>query len=236
MSLIALYKLDDLNGSGLVPDSSGNGLDGTANGGSFVTGKIGNAFDNEGNSRILVPYNAMMHQTQMTMSLWFNSDTINYTSNAYILGQYDYATNKRKWSLFINSATDTWMFAISPDGTSSGVVYHEPEQSVETGWHHVAATWNNTTKLVQFYYDGEFVTSEILSTGYSDVESFLTLGGLAASNYGDGLMDDTRICDEVLSPGQIGSLYNGGDGTELAYPWRNKYQHIYRRILSEQAE
>ena len=82
-------------------------------------------------------------------------------------------------------------------------------------WHHVAAIWEpdgdtmlSNTKL---YVDGEEeAISDLYDLAINTSASYdVHIGNIGASNYYQGLIDDVRIYDVVLTDNMIRQLYNG---------------------------
>jgi hypothetical protein len=73
-------------------------------------------------------------------------------------------------------------------------------------WYHVAATYNAVSKEVKVYRDGVLVYSGLEQTPPSTwgMSGPLFLGGLqnTGSNF-DGVMDDVRVYNTVLTQSQI---------------------------------
>ena len=92
------------------------------------------------------------------------------------------------------------------DGSVSSITYYNftPGQ-----WYHIVAI-----------YDGNKLSGYINGSFYGDTtpgakiisHSAVSLGGGAAGRYWDGFLDDVRIYNRALSPQEVSSLYNSGDG------------------------
>jgi hypothetical protein len=90
-------------------------------------------------------------------------------------------------------------------------------------WHFVAVTFDYATGEMILYKDGSPVDSAILPPGDRDVtDATISIGSFGASNgwMWAGTIDDARVYNRALSPGQIEALYLQGadviDGEETA--------------------
>jgi hypothetical protein len=164
------------------------------------------AMDFDGtNDYVVIPYNASLYVTKMTVSFWAKSDITNYTvSNVYAVGMYEYATNDRVWGVFINMAGDYWCVITSPDGSAPSLEC--TSRVVTNEWDHIAVTTNDNGGTWTFYYNG--ISIAVLSgpPPYTDQSSDISIGGLYGANPFNGKIDDVRIYNRVLSANEIKSL------------------------------
>jgi hypothetical protein len=83
-----------------------------------------------------------------------------------------------------------------------------------TGWNHVAGVWNNTTKSLVYYLNGQEEIGTVALPGYSLISRDLYLGGVisgynsAGYNQFDGFIDEYAIWPSVLSEETIEAIYN----------------------------
>ena len=212
MSLVLHYKVNSD-----ATDASGNGLDGVATNGSFVAGKIGNAFDNEGNSWITRAYDAAIYLPTFTIAWWQNLQTVTYGSNTYPVAMYERPPGKRQWGFWIPSGgAKKYQINVSTNGTAAYSL--ATGITPVTGWHHMALTCVNSTKAWELFIDGVSVFSGTHTYSFANQGSHLTIGGQNGTNLTDGIYDDFRYYDEVLNLRSIQLLYADGDGTETAWP------------------
>jgi hypothetical protein len=90
-----------------------------------------------------------------------------------------------------------------------GSQYHAAVSSqslLNTGWHHVAASFNDTTKEITLYIDGVATasTTGVGSIAYSG-NSYIGSNSGATLHY-NGRIDDVRVFDRLLTPEQIAGL------------------------------
>ena len=199
-----------------LADVSGNGHDGTANGGAFVDGVIGRGWSNGGNSRILVPYSAPLYPgNAMTFACWINLASTTFAATAYHVAMYE--TGKRMWAITQAAGTGQNLTLFVSTVTSANV--HSFGVALATGWTHLAVTANNTTKKWRLYLNGVFITEVTSSYSYTDARSALTIGGNTGGTYSNGVFDDIRFENRILSASEIKAIVASGRGTELAEPW-----------------
>jgi hypothetical protein len=84
-------------------------------------------------------------------------------------------------------------------------------------WQHCAATWNGTAAVLYLN-----LASTTRSMTFTFGATNLYVGQRVYLNdykWFGGLIDDVRIYDSALTAAQIASIYNGGNGSVLPYPW-----------------
>ena len=208
--MFAYYMFDETSGS-TVSDSSGNGRNGTANGGySWVAGKTNNAISLDGSSGyVSLPNGLVSSLNDFSIVTWVKLD------NNYMWDRiFDFGTG-----------TSNYMF-LSPQG-GGGVIRYAiniggGEQIIDgtavlpTGsWQHVAVTLSGTTGTL--YVNGAQVgqnTSMTLKPSSLGTTTQTWIGRSQwADPYFDGLIDGFRIYARALSSTDISTLYNGGAGS-----------------------
>lgn len=115
--------------------------------------------------------------------------------------------------------------AVNANSTSGAISYTWP--SANNGiWHHIAWTYDDTTKSQILYVDGVSVAmgTNILGTPTYDSHPFLIGADINYDTLGygiDGTIDDVRIFSAVRTPAQIASDMAGvspvGDAALVAY-------------------
>jgi hypothetical protein len=194
--LIGHWKLDEGSGT-IASDSSGNGNDGTINGGpQWVEGKIGGALDFDGTDDYVTTGTSLLSdRTEFTLSCWVNSE--NYASdNVGLMGQNDcieYGIRNgevRAWAAEIGTIRYTWPYTFP-------------------SWHHVVLTANVASGRF-IYVDGQEVAgpgtvptknSFVNQEGRDRYLFNIGGGGIwgASGNWFQGQIDDVRIYNRALS-------------------------------------
>lgn len=99
-------------------------------------------------------------------------------------------------------------------------------------WHHVAYTFDNTTKEMKGYVDGSL---EATTTVTSWVHSFVLQIGGRISMYFNGNVDECGLWYSILTASEINDIYNSGVPTDLTSLspigwWRNGDNDTYPTI------
>jgi len=226
MSLLLWYRSLDRAANNTLADSSGQGLDSvlSANASTLWSPQSFGGSENYGGSkRAKTAYSAAIYPgNAFTLAWWMNLATATgYASNAYIIGQFDYAANKRQWAIGINSgASPLYRVYVSSDGSSTNLANHSLGVVPTTGSQHIAVTCNNVTKAWALYINGALAGSATATYSYQDLGSFLTIGGLDASNYVNAAIGDVRIYNTILAAHEIKSFCAGGRASGQPYPWQ----------------
>ena len=217
MSLVAHYKLNSD-----ATDSSDSGHDGSWVGTeAYAAGKIGNAASFDGASYIdcggrFAPTGAF----SLAFWLWVAA-----SANARPISQL----GSSEGDFFIGFVDELALF-VRHDGTNR-YRWNATGTISLSAWNHVALIYPDDGSVTWVINGQKEVVESPVSSGAPSGSTNLLLGALSTSLH-TGLLDDVRIYNGVLNDGQAAAIYNGGDGTELAYPWRGKHQQIYRRILA----
>ena len=137
----------------------------------------------------------------MTLSAWANLTTVdNSASEVVSLG------NNIMIRADYNSGSSVHVFLGSGFERLDSNVYIE-----DTGWRHLVYTFDGATYRAIFYIDGVEVANQILS-GPNDwgLQTTTVIGkhGGASTNFDfGGRIDDVRLFDRVLTPGEVTTYY-----------------------------
>jgi hypothetical protein len=194
-NLLAFYRLDDLS------DSSGNNRTLTNNGNvTFASGKIGNAavFDgtNEMDGNFQIPFS-----NSATVSLWFNSNSIDGESTLFGIRNYP---------------TPTVNLAIQPNGQVWLNDYTCPQMSSDEGvvstnnWYHVCFKTEGAN--MSLYINGSLIQTS--QSTLATVGQFF-IGSGSNINYFNGQIDAVGIWNRALSDAEVAELYNNRAGGEV---------------------
>ena len=200
LGLVAEYKFENS-----VQDSSGNGFHGTAYGTtSFIAGKVDSSavsFSGGDNSYVEIP-NPLGND--FTIAFWLNTTASGGTGqwwagNGLVDGEVPGTTNDFGVSL-VGSYVGF--------GVGNSDVTITSSTAVNDGqWHHVAATRNSTSGLMQLYVDGTLRASGSGPTGTRATPASLHLGNIQSGfNYLSGAMDEVRLYNYALSAAQVKTL------------------------------
>ena len=199
MALLAVYPLN-----GDVKDYSGNGHNGVNNGVSFVAGKINQAGDFEASEgdTIVITHSAFSG-TKFSFSGWINPES----DSAF---QRIIETNSSEFN--ITSSTTNWTDIRNNQFFGAGAFIYTTTDIPLGSWTHIAITVDLTitSNNVKVYVNGVLDTthSKTLTSPYSFTVT--TLGGFATRYY-DGLQDEIRLYDHVLTQAEVTALFSVSD-------------------------
>jgi hypothetical protein len=207
-------KLNATNGpsGAYASDSSGNGYHATLAG--FSTTQIQTAWVPRGtglaltfdgtDDYVLIPASAFLAATITSGTLHVNF-LLNTNSTC------DIASIKGLVRLSVSSTNligQVFHGGLSSATISSGV-------STST-WHSATITWNGTSMLV--YFNGAYVTSAASgspATGYDSRTSAIGAAFDGSALWLNGIVDDVRVYNTVLTPTQIAQLYTLNEDQEV---------------------
>ncbi|MEK8020685.1 MAG: LamG-like jellyroll fold domain-containing protein, partial [Candidatus Parabeggiatoa sp.] len=210
--LVAYYTFD-----GNANDASGNGNHGTEQGGfSYVTGKIGQAAQFDGiDDYVDIPKKNTLNPAQITISTWIkisdvsqvtaphNHHTVFYMPRQYLLAIFGSSYPNNIWSNGIQA--NELSFAFNPHWYWYSTEYF-PEQNQ---FEHVVLTFDE--KMVgTLYINGQYVYEVGYSSPISSNADCLMIGARTCSvaqAFFNGLIDDFRIYNRVISESEIKQLY-----------------------------
>ncbi len=233
---IAHYKLDD--GEGVIAvDSSGNGLDGILIGDPlWSAGVLGGALDFDGVDDYVDCGNDTLFDftDAFSLSVWINWRTP--------IGDWQTVVAKGDdaWRLARGGSTQTMDFGFTAGGDRGWQAARTASDVPLGEWHHVTATYD-TTDGAKIYLDGVLEGTNTDTDGIT-VGSYPVFIGDNSQQTGrlwDGLIDDVRIYDRVLSAAEISELSgnilaNGGFEDGVVEPW-STYGDATAEVVQELA-
>ena len=196
LSPTGYWALNEGAGSSLN-DSSGNYISGAAyNGPSWVAGHSGYALNfNGSNQYALINDNALLDVTDhFTLSAWIYADAASSTAQHTVIGKssdfrFGYSGGISSFGLYSATGIGRWVCAAVSKGA----------------WHHVAATYNGCR--VRLYVDGSLASESEVNPGSVGTANRIYIGSYSGTTYPfQGIIDEVRIYDVVLSKAEIDSL------------------------------
>ena len=138
--------------------------------------------------------------------------------NNIIMNVTDIALNNRAGAvntfisdnnLFINNGINY------ANASSTTDIYEDPlfgtTHSTLEQWHHIVASYSNTTEAIKIYIDGvENMTQTLTGFGAMAINADNLLVGIEGSDGFSGRIDELAIWDKALNATEINSLYNNG--------------------------
>tara|TARA_B100000131_G_scaffold322540_3_gene376887 strand:- start:4306 stop:9003 length:4698 start_codon:yes stop_codon:yes gene_type:complete len=212
-SLKALYKFDgnlnDSSGNNYAPTANSNiyyAYNGTASSSvTYTTGKFDKAANfNGSNTEITV--NSFASLTQVGISMWVNIADV--TSSYGLINRY--GTN-REFGIYNYQSSNGFIAALYYNGNNSNSVQITASDYLTNNtWHHIAYSANGSTEP-KLYIDGVQVGSaqytDATRCAYYTSNEALKIGH-NLGGYLNGKIDQVRIFNKPLSPGEVNSLYN----------------------------
>ena len=201
--IAGVWLFDD----GTAKDSSGNGKDGKTQGDAkWVQGKFGKALELNG-TNVWVEVPSIGTFDEVTITAWVNT-----TGR---VSQWRAIINNNGWKagdIHHQLAPDNRVeFSINgaPGGndTFGTFLFNDSQLNV---WHHLATTYSDKTKKVQFYVDGE-LNIENAWGGTPGVLGPARIGSWdGAGREWQGILDEVGIFSVALSEDDVKTIMDGG--------------------------
>ena len=206
--LIAHWKMDND-----ATDSAGSFNATPVGSPTYATGRIGQAILLNGiDQRADVAMGSSYPQA--SVSVWINTNDADAGGENAIFHHNDlYGSNPgtphlalNAWGASANRGTIVFDYG--------GPLVKEFDSITQAQWHHVAWTYDKDAATpMRLYIDGGEVDTHNTSNGVLTLSN-MGIGGVQASPFGDryfqGMIDDLAVWDEMLSPGDISTIYNNG--------------------------
>jgi hypothetical protein len=206
--IIGLWHLDEAAGTSIAYDRSGQGNNGSVQGGTTFArvGKLGTAVSLNGTSGFIkIPFSASLdtNPTVVSVSAWIKSlSTTGGTGNIIFTAgdggahTYQLYLNSGKADLFSNNV-DLGGTTLVSDGN----------------WHHLVGTWNGST--ASLYVDGVFNKSAAMTFGGIVIDNQIgvqcsTAGSTGCNGYFNGSIDEVAVWNKVLNSAEVLQLYRRG--------------------------
>jgi MSHA biogenesis protein MshQ len=210
---IAEYRFDETGATGAnsALDSSGNGLNGTPNGGVVVggTGAVCSSYNfNGSNAYVAIPNTALLNPSNVTVMAWVRHNTAAFKAWEAILSKGDSAYRMHlNGGCSINSPTVSSALSFGVNGgcatadADSGIV------PAAGAWYHVAGTYDGST--IKIYVNGTLAISGAYAStlGTNTYPLWIGDNSQQTARYWSGDIDEVKIWDTALSAAQIASAY-----------------------------
>ena len=194
---------------GNVNDSSGNNKNGVNYSATFVTGTIGAkaAKFNGTTAYVRVPRTI---STNFSIACWVKTSQAAYGGGQWYNGKGLIDGYVSPTANDFGTAVVAGKFAF---GVGNPKTTLASTASINNGaWHHVAATRDSASGQMRVYVDGVLSNSRATGPmGTRSAASFLRIGSLqtgASGTFFNGIIDDARVYDYVLSAAEVAALYN----------------------------
>jgi len=227
--LVGWWTMDsaDLLSSTTIMDKTSNGYTGTLVGApANVDGQIEQAFDFNGTTTMVTlgtMGDAVMKENQpVTISAWIYPRSLGESSAGRIVAR-ESGTGLYFFTVTSNNRIDFEVY-----GTTGLYAMSQLNAFTFNQWTHVVVTWTGdtvATTSVNFYVNGSSNAISSSRNGVSLADNAtqpITIGDRSQGGRAfDGLIDDVRVYNRVLSPSDVAELYNytGADFTSNLVGW-----------------
>jgi hypothetical protein len=217
---VAHYKFD-----GNADDSSGNGNNGSLNGGpTFVAGKVGQAISLNGTTgfvRVNDSNSLDFNNADFSVMGWVKRANTSGAGGSIFMKKLDtgvsdnfanYIFGVGAWA----SCQANRILVSMGNGTGRSFDCSLTATISDTAWHHVAAVFSTSNNRVQFYIDGALSsTASNVTINPSPNAGPLIIGkhvnaSGASGFFWNGLLDDLRIYSKALSASEVSAIFDGG--------------------------
>ena len=177
-------------------DSSGNGHAGTITGATWATGRYGGALDFNGtNASVDLGGLGTFYQSGFTLEAWVQKQSATKNDVA-IVGTWNGGGGPMLWVDHIATRYHLTM------GNGIASYLDSGRNPIAGQWQHLAATYDGTT--ARFYIDGTEVASRPVTGGIGSSNNWrIGAYGSSPGGFFDGLIDNVRIYNRSLTPGEI---------------------------------
>ncbi len=239
-SLVGWWRFN-LADSGLVTDWSGNGHDGTRNGGVPAPGKIDGALRLNGEKEFVRIPDARAFSggegARITGSVLFQVED---TDGFKPLVEKQWGGQTGDWGLYVSGSQ------LGYYSEATGNDYHLTGGTVQPNtWHHAAFVLEHKDSAanVSLYLDGKSVATENIDKAISaDTDGDVFIGARYYNNkdskgYAQVIIDDVRLFDRAFNGEEIGKLRQGlGAYLQAGDPSPEAADNLTKDLLSVQAD
>ena len=192
--------------SGDALDQSGNGNDGTLQGGATrAPGQQGQALQLDGiNDYVAVAQSSSLDLTgDLTIALWIKATT---TPDYGSLVAKTNGTSQWDYDFYIGLDEKLTLYGDDGAGIDPKWATSNPQPQLPGSWHHVAVTRSGSS--VTFYLDGNEVGTKQQSGQYNNRTLPIRIGsdGDSGDAFFDGLIDEVHVYDRALNFTQVDLL------------------------------
>ena len=214
--LLAYLKFNETTGTNAV-DATSNNISGTLpNGGSWTTGKYGNAVNlaSASSQYVNLPENLTHGLTDFTISTWVYLNSLSGWARIWDFGHrtqlgYEILTPSRYMMLTVSAGGGPVQFGTTLNGGGLGQSISGTTALAVGSWQHVAVTLSGKTGVL--YVNGVPVGTNNNVYISPDQLGATTLNTIGRSQFYDpylnGRVDDFRIYSGAMNAAQIATLY-----------------------------
>jgi len=211
--LVAYWKFDEGSGTTAV-DSSGNGNDGTLEGGAeWVAGQLGGALEFNGSGARVVAANIPFDNRSFTIAMWVNP--VLYTGEQVVFSTGLTGSNDTDLHLRIGGPGSG---NVPAGGVRMGFYNNDLDTPggiiEENNWYHITFWYDFENENRRIYVNG-VQEAEASAAPYLGTTGNTVIGAWGTGQWFRGIIDDVQVYNHALTEGEIlGAMQGGG-----AYPY-----------------
>lgn len=203
---------------GNADDTSGNGNNGTVNGATLVTGKVGSqAYQFDGSNDYITAPSASSLQIagDISISAWIKVDSYSqYESIIQYSNSGESEANNHLYNVtWANAGGDIRLFWEYGGGSN---VITDFNTNLNTGqWYHIVVVRDASEKQARLYVDGTLFDSKTYSnnpTGGTTSQLWIGTDG-GSGGYFDGTIDEVAIWSRAISDSEVADIYAAQEGS-----------------------
>jgi len=193
-----------------------NQNNGTINGATWTTGKVGSALNFDGNGYVSVSDSSSLDIIEdMTVEAWIKISVFSGALETIVSKDSD---SPRAGALNVDTAQHLTLSVFKIDASYSVI---ESSSTLETGqWYHVVGVYDyvsDGSSIMRLYINGASAATEVTNAVGPQQTNDQYLGIGIQPIYGGlrffyGVIDEVKIYNRVLSAGEVSASYNSGNG------------------------
>jgi hypothetical protein len=152
-----------------------------------------------------------------SVSLWAKLEPYSFTETMFWLTTSEDAAGVENYVwLFYHGGTNQTRLQHKGGGVEGTCVAATTVEN--NGWHHFAVTWNTSENQSALYIDGSSIATSTASSDFEGTEDAIDFGKRRTHSWGEfeGNMNDIALFDDVLTSGEVSTIYNAGEPTDIS--------------------
>ncbi|MDB4345837.1 LamG domain-containing protein [bacterium] len=222
--LVADWTLDDGSG-GFVADASGNGFHGTSVNSVSVAGVAGSALSfNGSDSTVTLPAAAFADLgDEITISMWVNGDTTQPLAD--VIFNADDSSGNRVLNIHLpwSNSKVIWDAGNSGGSNFDRISKTASPSEFKGRWNHWVFTKSTITEEMKIYLNGSLWHSGIGNTRSMSGITDATLGSSGGTSHYNGVIDEVKLYNVVLSSAEVAELYASYQGVQA---WLSQFPDL----------
>ncbi|SDC43177.1 Uncharacterized conserved protein YjdB, contains Ig-like domain [Paenibacillus sp. UNCCL117] len=207
--LIAYWDFEQVT-NGTVPDMSGNQHTATMNNttqtalgrnskGMYFNGT--NAFLSGG------PASGYDLRTGFTIAMWVQPEVQSNGIHKFISWDDGFRTSGNGLEMGLAASGTRFSFMLKNDSTREVVNTYHPITTMFGKWKHVAMTWDQASRTMKIYQDGQFAGQATFAGPLLYPNRDLWIGKNNENYFHKGIMDEVKIYNRALSSSEVMDVY-----------------------------